>query len=82
MQDYLDSGHMNPVDTNDVINEPSYYIPHHAVFKPGSTSTKLRVVYDASVVSSNGKSLNDYLYLGPKLQQDLPGIIFDFAYMQ
>ncbi|XP_041451321.1 uncharacterized protein LOC121404964 [Drosophila obscura] len=48
-----------------------YYLPHHAVFKPESTTTKLRVVFNASSPSSNGKSLNDTLHSGPVLQSDL-----------
>jgi len=35
-------------------------------------------VYDASTDTSNGKSLNDNLYPGKKIQQDLPGIIIRF----
>ncbi|XP_037826209.1 uncharacterized protein LOC119614167, partial [Lucilia sericata] len=49
----------------------TYYLPHHAVIKPDSTTTKLRVVFNASSPSSNGKSLNDLLYPGPTLQADL-----------
>ncbi|XP_026462660.1 uncharacterized protein LOC113365282, partial [Ctenocephalides felis] len=44
-----------------------YYLPHHAVFK--RDSDKIRVVFDASAVTSTGNSLNDVLYTGPKLQQ-------------
>lgn len=39
----------------------SYFMPHHAVIKESSTSTKLRVVFNASQKTSNGKSLNDVL---------------------
>ncbi|XP_060855155.1 uncharacterized protein LOC132932813 [Metopolophium dirhodum] len=78
MQDYLDSGHMSYVGNTEGIDNTSFYIPHNGVVKPGSTTTKLRVVYDASALSSNGKSLNDNLFMGPKLQQDLPGIILRF----
>lgn len=52
-----------------------YYIPHHAVFKESSTTTKLRVVFDASRRTSNGRSLNEQLYVGPRLQDDLTAII-------
>lgn len=78
MQNYLDTGHMVLVEPNEINDKPSYYIPHHAVMKPGSTTTRVRVVFDASAVTTNGKSLNNYLYTGPKLQQDLPGIIIRF----
>jgi len=77
-QDYLDSGHMSYVKTTEVNDTTSFYIPHQAVLKLGSSTTKLRVVYDTSAQSSNGKSLNDYFFMGTKLQQDLPGIILRF----
>lgn len=78
MQDYLDSGHMREVLS--VVEEEafSYYTPHYAVIKPDNTTTNIRVVYDASTPTSNGKSLNDFLLAGPKLQQDLSGIIVSF----
>ncbi|XP_070140460.1 uncharacterized protein [Drosophila kikkawai] len=69
IQEYIDLGHMKPVPPNtDKIN---FYLPHHAVFKPESATTKVRVVFNASSPSSNGNSLNDILYLGPVLQSDL-----------
>lgn len=40
-----------------------------------STMTKVRVVYDASCTTSNGKSLNVILCIGPPLQNDLGGVI-------
>lgn len=53
----------------------SYYLPHHAVFKPDSTTTKTRIVFDASAKTTNGISLNDLLMTGPTLQQDLVSIL-------
>ncbi|XP_046810948.1 uncharacterized protein LOC124420806 [Lucilia cuprina] len=53
----------------------TYYLPHHAVLKPDSTTTKLRVVFNASNPSANGNSLNDLLYPGPILQADLTILI-------
>ncbi|XP_043659545.1 uncharacterized protein LOC122624160 [Drosophila teissieri] len=68
IQEYLDLGHMHQVSPNDSNN---LYLPHHAVFKPDSTTTKVRVVFNASNPSSNGNSLNDILHAGPVLQSDL-----------
>ena len=43
-----------------------HYIPHHAVVNPSKTTTKVRVVYDASAkTKQDNKSLNDCLYPGP-----------------
>ncbi|ERL87294.1 hypothetical protein D910_04689, partial [Dendroctonus ponderosae] len=43
-----------------------------------STTTKLRVVFDGSVKSSSGISLNDTLKVGPKLQDDLMDLLLNF----
>lgn len=50
-------------------NTTAYYIPHQAVIREGITTTKLRVVFDASSKSDNGKCLNDTMYTGPRLQR-------------
>ncbi|XP_049294183.1 uncharacterized protein LOC125769492 [Anopheles funestus] len=55
-----------------------YYLPHHAVVKETSTTTKVRVVFDASCKSSSGYSLNDRLLVGPVIQDDLFTIIVRF----
>ena len=40
-------GHAEPVPTKEVSKEEKYYMPKHAVQKDSSTTTKLRVVFDA-----------------------------------
>ncbi|XP_037824731.1 uncharacterized protein LOC119612914 [Lucilia sericata] len=70
MKEYEDFGHMSLV-RSPRLHEPHYFIPHHCVFKPSSTSTKLRVVFDASCPSSSQKSLNDLLMVGPTIQDEL-----------
>jgi len=52
-----------------------YFIPHHCVLKPDSQTTKLRVVFDASAVTSSGKSLNDLMHKGPTVQNSLMSIL-------
>ena len=59
-----------------------YYLPHHSVIKPDSTTTKLRVVFNASSPSSNGNSLNDVLHIGPVLQLDLVLLILRWRMFQ
>lgn len=66
MEEYLKLGHMSVVE---IINEDGFYMPHHAVVKESSNTTKVRVVFDASAKTSNGVSLNDMA--GPTIQDKL-----------
>uniref|UniRef100_A0A8D9F1P1 Integrase catalytic domain-containing protein n=1 Tax=Cacopsylla melanoneura TaxID=428564 RepID=A0A8D9F1P1_9HEMI len=76
MQDLLDKGYMEKCkDQNDLTG---YFIPHRAVVKPDSVSTKIRIVYDASAKTTSSKSLNDILHAGPTLYNDLFGILLNF----
>ncbi|XP_073841504.1 uncharacterized protein [Musca autumnalis] len=77
MKEYEDSGHMSLVK-KPILEEPHYYIPHHCVFKPNSTSTKLRVVFDASCPTSSQTSLNDILMVGPTIQDELYLLLLRF----
>ncbi|XP_046810810.1 uncharacterized protein LOC124420759 [Lucilia cuprina] len=71
MEEYERLGHMK-LTTN---NSGKYYLPHQAVIRENSLTTKLRVVFDASAKTTNGKSLNDVMYTGPRLQKDIFDII-------
>ncbi|GFY44375.1 uncharacterized protein TNIN_429491 [Trichonephila inaurata madagascariensis] len=69
MQEYLTLGHMELVPKHDYAKREAYYLPHHAVLRDSSTTTKLRVVFDASAKSTTGHSLNDLLMVGPRVQR-------------
>ncbi|XP_025156695.1 uncharacterized protein LOC112589052 [Harpegnathos saltator] len=76
MKEYEDFGHMTRKDQDDAASiGQRYYIPHHAVFRQSSVTTKLRVVFNASAVITTGHSLNQFLSAGPKLQTDLFAIL-------
>ncbi|XP_049292694.1 uncharacterized protein LOC125768703 [Anopheles funestus] len=70
MREYLELGHMAVVPAGE-LHKVRYVIPHSCVIKPDSTTTKLRVVFDASAKSSSGISLNDLQAIGPVIQPDL-----------
>jgi hypothetical protein len=68
INDYLILNHAEKVTTEENFETDSnFYSPHHAVIKAESTTTKTRVVFNASAKSSNGTSLNDHLLIGPIL---------------
>ncbi|XP_062713603.1 uncharacterized protein LOC134290470 [Aedes albopictus] len=75
MVEYLSLGHMRRVDVASDQETSRCYLPHHPVVKESSTTTKVRVVFDASCKTSTGVSLNDVLLVGPVIQDDLRAII-------
>ena len=57
-----------------------HYIPHKEVVKEDRTTTKLRVVYDASAKSRTEPSLNDCLLPGPALTPLIFDILLRFRF--
>lgn len=78
IQEYEILGHMSQVKESIKEIETANYLPHHAVIKSRSTTTKVRVVFDASCKTSSGKSLNDILCVGPTIQDSLFSILLRF----
>jgi hypothetical protein len=70
-------GHTTKI-TTDLPSSGQHYLPHRGVIKETSDTTKLRVVFDGSALSTTGVSLNDTLHTGPKLQDDLFEILLKF----
>nr|XP_012147360.1 PREDICTED: uncharacterized protein LOC105663391 [Megachile rotundata] len=75
LNEYLALGHMSQVEGFDA---RGFYLPHHAVIKPSSATTKVRVVFDGSAKTSTGVSLNDALMIGPTIQDDLFSLLLRF----
>lgn len=79
MYDYEALGHMSKIAViSDERKGAAYYLPHHAVSKESSTTTKVRVVFDGSAKTSSGLSINDVQYVGPVVQEDLFSILIRF----
>ncbi|KAL0822414.1 hypothetical protein ABMA28_004489 [Loxostege sticticalis] len=73
--EYIQLGHMEYVPIEEQHKNDVVYLPHHAVIREDKSTTKLRVVFDASCPGKNGVSLNHDLMIGPALQDDLRHII-------
>ena len=82
VNEFLKLGHLEKVPDGELDNVNHYYMPHHCVLKDASTTTKLRVVFDASAKTTTGLSLNDCLMVGPKLQDDLFSILIRFRFFK
>ncbi|XP_049317674.1 uncharacterized protein LOC125780108 [Bactrocera dorsalis] len=82
IMEYLELGQMKKVEYDPSGKATQYYLPHHAVIKPDRITTKLRVVFNASCPTSNHKSLNDVLHIGPTLQKDLVILITNWRLFQ
>ncbi|XP_072936546.1 uncharacterized protein [Epargyreus clarus] len=81
MAEYKSLGHMSVLRQNGIEKtreHKAYYIPHHGVLRENSTTTKLRVVYNASSPSTSGISSNDIQMVGPTIQDDLLSILLRF----
>lgn len=87
MQDYLNQGHMVKAPNKPQLDQECYYVPHHCIYRDQDLS-HFRVVFDASMktcIRANNQgshvvapSLNDVLYVGPKLQLDLANLLILF----
>ncbi len=80
MNEYLDLKHAEVVPEADLFKpmQETFYLPMHAIHKEESTTTKLRIVFDASAKSSSGVSLNDGLLVGPTVHPSLIDVLLVF----
>lgn len=80
MREYIKLGHMAVnMEVNEHRKEQcQLFLPHHAVIRQDSLTTKVRVVFDASSKTSTSVSLNDTLMVGPTIQDELRAILLRF----
>lgn len=72
LAEYQKLGHMSEVKTGSSF---SCYLPHREVLRESSSTTPLRVVFNASARSAGKLSLNQALMVGPSIQRDLFDIL-------
>lgn len=58
--------------------EKQWFLPHFPVVKEDRVTKKVHVLFDAAA-KHDGKSLNDAIWLGPKLQRDLVDVLTRFC---
>ena len=74
---YLEKGYVSKVSTDKDHDSVKWYLPHFPVVRKDRSTTKVRIVFDASA-RYNGTALNDVIYQGPKLQNDLFNVLLRF----
>ncbi|GBM55270.1 hypothetical protein AVEN_272341-1 [Araneus ventricosus] len=70
LKEYEDLGHMTEIRER-VEPDVTYYMPHHGIYRPQKSTKKLRTVFNASTLTTSGKSLNSIQYNGGVIQDDL-----------
>lgn len=80
-REYAVLGHAELIPPSEIHNSCKFhfYLPIHAVHKPSSSSTKFRLVFDASAKSANGVALNDILLPGPSVCSSLTSTLLRFC---
>ncbi|XP_065075282.1 uncharacterized protein LOC135699026 [Ochlerotatus camptorhynchus] len=76
MEEYQQLGHMEV--NSHALSGPQFFLPHHAIHRPESTTTKTRVVFDGSSHDANGLSINEVLVIGPTVQPPLQATVINF----
>ena len=74
-EDYLKKGYIQKLTKSQ--DKEQWFLPHFPVVREDKVTTKVRVVFDAAV-KHNGKSLNDTIRPGPKLQRELVDVLTRF----
>ena len=78
IKEQLSKGIIEKVDEKD-LPKRRHYISHHALISPNKSTTKIRIVYDASAKKKNGmKSLNECLSRGPIILEDMCALFLRF----
>ncbi|XP_064627878.1 uncharacterized protein LOC135487738 [Lineus longissimus] len=77
IKQYLEKNYVRKVPPAEEQPPSKWYLPHFPVVRPDKSTTKTRIVFDASA-KFEGVSLNDTLHQGPKLQKDLVDVLLRF----
>ena len=72
------SGYIERIEPERQKEPDSFYLPWFPVIDRSRESTKMRIVFDASVKDRNGKSLNSQIASTPNRTNDLLNIILNF----
>ena len=77
---YFTKGYIEHVPDNKIAEDDSdqWYLPHFPVVRADKTTTKVRVVFDASALW-DGRTLNEQVFADQKTQNDLVHVLLRFC---
>ena len=77
LNEYFEMEHAEPVPSSELRKpcDQVYYLPMHTVRKESSSTSKIRVVFNASAKTLPGVSLNDQLLVGPTVHPSLIDVL-------
>ncbi|XP_047129507.1 uncharacterized protein LOC124809450 [Hydra vulgaris] len=75
IKQYQEKGYLEKINKTDLGD--GWYLPHFPNLRPDKSTTKVRIAFDG-FAKYNGKSINDVIYQGSKLQQDLVTVLLRF----
>ena len=78
IQEFLNLGHLEKVESLEMDIFPNYYLPQQCVLQEDNSTTKLCVVDDSRSKTTTGVSLNECLFVCPNVQGDLFYILLRF----
>ena len=70
-------GYIKKLADEDAFKRPKWFLPHFPVVQDNRATTKVRIVF-ACAAKFKGRSLNDMMHSGPKLQQDPVDVLICF----
>ena len=78
IREQLQNGIIEEVLESQEPHDKAHYLPHHPVIRRDKSSTKVRVVYDASCSQGISPSLNQCLHIGPSFGQCILDVLIRF----
>ncbi|XP_065178471.1 uncharacterized protein LOC135809125 [Sycon ciliatum] len=80
LEEYLQKAYIQELTSDQVqqCGREQWFLPHFAVVREDKATTKVRVVFDAAA-RFNGTSINEHMYAGPRLQNDLVTVLIRFC---
>jgi hypothetical protein len=78
-QELVDQGFVAIVTENEDLEEV-HYLPIHPVYKDERESTKVRIVFNPSSMTSTGQTLNHCLYQGPNPLPEINNVLLPWRF--